>query len=154
MAKKATHVNVGNSRVVPRPGYEAELKRIQKHDRCPFCESNLKDYHPKPVLFKTKSWIATQNAYPYEGAQHHYLLICRVHVERAEDLTSGMWSDLGKVYERLVAEKKLSGASLFMRSGDPNRTGASVNHLHAQIIVGARRTKESSPIHALVGFKK
>lgn len=41
-----------------------------------------------------------------------------------------------------------------IRSGDTKITGASVNHLHAHLIVGVQRTNKTRLVNALVGFKK
>ncbi len=65
-----------------------------------------------------------------------------------------MWVDLQKLYRKLIRKNKITGATLMIRSGETQITGASVNHLHAHLIVGSFRTKKTKPIKALVGFKK
>jgi diadenosine tetraphosphate (Ap4A) HIT family hydrolase len=77
-----------------------------------------------------------------------------MHIENAADVKPEVWKSLGAAYKRLTKEYKLSGATLFMRSGNTKITGASVQHLHAQVIVGSVRKTDSKPIAATVGFQK
>lgn len=152
--KKRTHVNVKNAGLARRADYKKVLETITDEDACPFCEERLMRHHRKPILFKTAHWIATQNAWPYEGAKHHFLLIARRHLERAEGLSADAWKDLGVAYARLVRKHRLAGATLFMRSGQTTMTGATVAHLHAQVVSGVPHSKATRPLSALIGFKK
>jgi len=146
-------VNLRNASIAKRSNYAAVIKKIDGMEMCPFCEENILIHHPKPLLFKNAHWIATENAWPYSGAKRHFLLICRDHVDRAEEATPQVWSDLQIAYKKLVKKYRLSGSTLFIRSGNTNYTGATVQHLHAQVITGAARKKDSNPILAIVGFQ-
>lgn len=153
MKKKGVpQVNVANAGVLPRSGYSDVLKKIVGEEICPFCEQNLLKHHPKKILFKNSGWIVTENAWPYEGSKKHFLLITRKHIENVDKMTPVLWTQLGAAYKKLCKEYSIKGSSLFMRSGDTRYTGATVRHLHAQIIIGSPRTKDSLPITALVGF--
>lgn len=154
MARKRTlQVSINNALLVSRSDYADALTRIVEEGHCPFCEENLFRHHSEALLFKTTHWLATRNAWKYEGAKHHFLLIYRKHTENAAELPDSAWTDLGKAFAKLSKEHGLTGCTLFMRSGDMRRTGASVRHLHAQIVMGALRTKDTQPITALIGFK-
>lgn len=152
--KDIPQVNVANAGVLPRSGYGDVLKKIVGEEICPFCEQNLLRHHPKEILFKNPGWIITENAWPYRGSKKHFLLIVRRHIENTEQMTPVLWTQLGSAYKKLCKDYSIKGSSLFMRSGDTRYTGATVRHLHAQIIVGSTRTKDNSPITALVGFGK
>ena len=52
-------------------------------------------------------------------------------IEATEDMSAPMWSDLQKLYRKIIAENNIKGATLMIRSGATKFTGASVNHLHA-----------------------
>jgi diadenosine tetraphosphate (Ap4A) HIT family hydrolase len=147
-------VDVQNARTRARGDYAAALAEIAAEGLCPFCEEHLVRYHKKPVLFRDAHWLVTENAWPYDGARHQFLVIARRHVERAEDLPPAAWEALGAAYRRLVGDYALAGATLFLRSGLTDFTGASVAHLHAQVISGARRRPHREPIRALVAFKQ
>lgn len=69
-------------------------------------------------------------------------------------MSADMWADLLKLYRKLIKKNGIKGATLVIRSGDTKITGASVNHLHAHLIVGSSRTQKAKPVKVLVGFKK
>ncbi|MFA4846551.1 MAG: HIT domain-containing protein, partial [Patescibacteria group bacterium] len=110
--------------------------------------------HRRPILYKSKYWLVTANSWSYSGSQFHILFIARKHIEKTEDMSSMMWNDLRKLHRKFVKKNKIKGATLMIRSGDTKITGASVNHLHAHLIVGGPRTDTAEPIKALVGFRK
>lgn len=147
-------VDVENAGVVIREDYERVLKEIVAGGFCPFCEEHLFKHHRHPILVQNEHWLATKNAWPYKGSSIHILFIARTHLERMEDLSPSMWNGLHELYQKIVELYHIDGATLFMRSGNTRKTGASVNHLHAQMVVGGERREKPSPITALIGFKK
>lgn len=149
---RASQVNVKNAGVLPRSNYADVLTEITRQGFCPFCEEHLMKHHRKPVLFKNKSWLVTENAWPYEDSKKHFLLIARAHLADAAQLSPQGWAHLGAAFKRLTKDYKLRGASLVMRSGDTRYTGATVQHLHAQVVMGSPRKEHSFPLHALIGF--
>ena len=152
MAPKKRLVDAENSTVAERKDYTQTLTAIKAGGFCPFCEENLFKHHRRPIICKSKYWLVTENAWPYEGSRFHFLFIARTHIEATEEMPSAMWVDLHKLYKKLIGENNIKGATLMIRSGNTKITGATVNHLHAQLIVGHPRTKSSKPIKALVGF--
>lgn len=154
MSPKKQRVDAENAAIVKRGDYTQTLAEIIEAGFCPFCEKYLFRHHRRPVLYKSRHWIVTENAWPYKGSRFHFLFIAVPHIETTEDMPSVMWKDLQKLYRKLVRENDMKGATLMIRSGDTRITGASVNHLHAHLVTGTRRTKNTKPIEALVGFKK
>ncbi|MFZ2167647.1 MAG: HIT domain-containing protein [Minisyncoccia bacterium] len=152
MAPKKRQVDKANSTIAKRGDYTKTLDAIIAGGFCPFCEEHLLKHHTRPVLHKNKHWLVTENAWPYPGARFHFLFIPRTHVETIEDVSPAMWTDFQKLYRKTVAENKIKGATLMLRSGDTRFTGASVNHLHAHLISGSPRTKNSKPISVPVSF--
>lgn len=152
MARK--QVDPGNALIVERNNYSETLNQIIASGFCPFCKEHLFKHHTQPLIFESHHWFVTRNAWPYEGTRFHFLFIARAHIEKAEDLSPTMWSDFLKLYQKLITRHQIKGATLLMRSGNTAVTGATVSHLHAQLIVGRPRTKLTEPIKALVGFKK
>ncbi len=147
-------VDAENASIVKRDEYTHALKKIIADGLCPFCEEHLSTYHTQPILHRSKYWIITKNAWPYEGTKFHFLFIAVPHIESTEYIPPLMWTDLHKLYRTLIEKYSIRGASLLIRSGDTKLTGASVNHLHGHIISGSKRNKNSKRIETLVGFKK
>jgi ATP adenylyltransferase len=146
-------VDVQNASTRARGDYAQALAKIEEDGICPFCEAHLAAHHKNPILFGNAHWIVTENAWPYDGTRHQFLLIHRDHIESAEELPSGAWESLGSAYCQLVNEYRIEGATLLLRTGKTDFTGASVAHLHAQLISGGQRESDSELIRALVGFK-
>jgi ATP adenylyltransferase len=146
-------VDVQNANTRARSDYARALAKIDESGICPFCEEHLPKHHGKSILFSNSHWIVTENAWPYEGVRHQFVLIAREHIESAEMLPPEAWEALGSAYRRLVADYRLKGATLLLRTGMTEFTGASVAHLHAQLISGGPRRADSELLRALVGFK-
>ncbi|MBI2409984.1 HIT domain-containing protein [Candidatus Kaiserbacteria bacterium] len=147
-------VDTKNALIVKREEYVNALEAILAGGFCPFCEKHLFKHHRRPLIFKGRYWLVTENSWPYEGARLHFLFIARPHIEATEKISTVMWGELQSLYRKLVKKYQLSGATLVIRSGDTRFTGASVNHLHGHVVVGTARTKKTEPIRALIGFKR
>lgn len=145
-------VDVANAGLLPRGDYEKVLERIIQNGHCPFCEENLPKVHPNPILWTSAHWVVTTNAWPYAGVKSHFLLISRTHVTRIEDLSIGARLSFFDEFDQLSSQFNFKGASILWRSGDTEYTGASVMHLHAQIVVGYPRSPEAPAITGLLGF--
>lgn len=154
MASKKRQVDAKNAAIIKRSDYAKTLDVIIAGGFCPFCEEHLFKHHQQPLIYKSKHWLVTKNSWPYQGSRFHFLFITRSHVEATEEMSPAAWTDLQKLYKKLIRENDIKGATLMIRSGDTRFTGASVNHLHAHLVTGSPRTKKTSPIKALVGFKK
>ena len=54
----------------------------------------------------------------------------------------------------MIREKEnFLGGTIVMRWGDTERTGATVTHLHAQLVVGASREEGGKPILTALGYQ-
>ena len=147
-------VDIRNAEIVRRDEYVNVLKKITEEGMCPFCEEHLMKHHPNPIIFKGNHWLVTKNGWPYEGTRYHFLLILRKHVESTEKISASAWLELQKHLKKLQKKYSFVGGTFFIRSGDVEYTGATVRHLHANIIVGKKRNKATEAIRAVVGFKK
>lgn len=149
MKNKDSHVNLAHGRVGK---YNKLLVRIIKDGVCPFCAKNLKRYHKKPIIKKTKYWTLTTNQNPYQGLKVHLLFIHQKHLIKLSQLTSEEWLDLSKLASWAEKKYRIAGGTFFMRFGNTNYTGASVNHLHAHLIVGGKNAPDCKPIKIKVGY--
>jgi len=148
MSKK--FVNPNNTKHRPGGKYGNVISKIVKDGVCPFCPEHLATYHPNPIIQEGKHWLYTKNAYPYKGAIHHFLIIHKTHIEAFQDITPAAWLELQELINVMVEMHGIKGGSLVCRFGQTKYTGASVSHLHAQIIVGSG-TEGAEPVLMRVG---
>jgi len=144
-------VNVKNTR---SEKYASVLRKIQKDNVCPFCEEHFLKYHTKPIIKNGKYWILTENFNPYPGTKHHLLVVSKRHVQHFKDLSPAAYVELFEIVQPELERRGIKGAGLFMRFGDTNFNFSSVAHLHAQIISGVRRGKNTELLMAPLGYKK
>jgi diadenosine tetraphosphate (Ap4A) HIT family hydrolase len=130
--------------------YSDVIKGITERGECPFCRENLRKTHSKPIYAEGQYWLATENAYPYENTSQHLLFIAKSHIETIEELTPQGWEELRQLIADARIERKIPGAALLMRFGRTAFNGASVVHLHAQLIAGTGDT-DAAPVLARVG---
>lgn len=122
-----------------RPGddrYPDVIRSISQDGVCPFCPEHIDHYHGMPALVDGEHWLATENKYPYANAENHLIIIHRAHIETVEEISPDAWQELQVVVNGLVRLRDLRGGGFLMRFGDTRFTGATVSHLHAQIIAG------------------
>jgi diadenosine tetraphosphate (Ap4A) HIT family hydrolase len=129
-------VNHDNTAHRPSGKYANVIQEIQKDGVCPFCSESLKKYHKKPILAEKKYWLLTENMYPYDGASHHLLIVHKDHIEDFSEISSPAWQELQELVKYAVKSKSIPGAALLLRFGNTAYTGASVSHLHAQLVSG------------------
>lgn len=121
-----THVRKEDQRQV--------MESIKNAGHCPFCEENLLRYHTKPILHTGKHWILTENQWPYEGAQTHLLLVLRTHAETLSEIPAEAYVEFFEMLSNIEKTHNLPGGALGMRFGEPALSGATVRHIHAQIV--------------------
>lgn len=110
-------------------------------------------YHTKPILRSGKYWVLSENFEPYEGSTHHLLAVSKKHTTHFENLSPAAQAELFKLFSAELRARKVKGAAIFMRFGDTDYTGGSVEHLHAQLLVGAKRAKNRERLTLYFGYK-
>lgn len=150
MAKGFVNIQSGAGRGT----YAAVLSKIQKDNVCPFCEKYFLKYHTRPILRRSKHWLVTENFNPYSGTKHHLLFVHRGHIDTPHKLTKDASAELFKHVAWAEKKYKLPGGAFFMRFGDLKYTGASVAHLHAQLITGSPQSAKTEKIKVTLGHKK
>ncbi|MBX9906694.1 HIT domain-containing protein [Patescibacteria group bacterium] len=131
---------------------KALMAKIEADGVCPFCAEHFKKYHPKPILRETDYWFVTTNMSPYEGTQHHFLLVYKpFHATLPEQVVREAQTDLFASIEWIMKTHHIMGGSFFMRFGDMKYTGSSVEHLHAHLIVGDVDAPDHQPVKVRLG---
>ncbi len=126
-------VNTSNTRSRPDGAYSEVIAKIAEDGVCPFCPENLAKYHKKPVTEK-KHWLVTDNMYPYKPSRYHRLLIHKAHIAHISELTTEAWTELREIIKDESVRAGVTGGTFIMRFGDTRYTGASVTHLHANLV--------------------
>ena len=144
-------VNANNSLRGGEGEYKNVIEAIEKEGICPFCPEHLAQHHKNPILEEGAHWILTDNMYPYKGAKHQILLIHKAHIERISDLSGDAWRELFKLIHSETTKRGIKGGTFYIRFGDSSYTGASVSHLHANVISPDVENENREPIMARVG---
>lgn len=117
------------------------MKKIISDGVCPFCHDFVDkikpQYHSNPVLVETDFWIATRNAWPYDHTMEHLVLVIKRHILTPEEMTNEEVLDLWNIIKKVKQQLDITHSTLLMRSDSTGMTGATVQHLHAQLIVSA-----------------
>lgn len=144
-------VNLQNSSRGADEEYGRVIDQIKKDGACPFCPENLARYHKNPILKEGSYWLLTDNMYPYKGAKHHILLIHKKHIENVANLSEDAWGELFRFVSSETKKRGIQGGTFYIRFGDTAYTGASVSHLHANLISPDAENKKREPIMARIG---
>lgn len=119
----------------------AVMKKIISDGVCPFCHDFVAKekpaYHPNPVLIETDFWVVTRNAWPYEHTKEHLVIIIKRHILMPEEMEEEEISDLWNIVKKIKQSLGITHSTFLMRSDSTGMTGATVQHLHAQLVVSA-----------------
>ena len=117
-----------------RPGvYEETINQIAKQNVCPFCSEHLAEFH-KRLMERREHWIATENMYPYTPSKQHIMFIHIEHINHIGEISPEAWAELGVLVKEQTTRRGITGGTFYLRFGDTRFTGASVTHLHANIV--------------------
>ncbi len=125
-------VNPNNSK---RGDYDKVIGAIAAEKACPFCEDYLvkSEFHKHP-LERRNHWWVTDNTYPYKPSKHHVLLIHIQHITQLSEISQDAWVELNQILREQTENRQITGGTFYFRFGDTNYTGASVSHLHANLL--------------------
>jgi ATP adenylyltransferase len=121
----------------------AEMARLEAAGICLFCPEELARHPRQRILLTTRHWTATPNEFPYAGTKLHLLLIPDQHAGDLLELSDEVRADF---WVALAAVAKASGLRYYglgVRNGDCRLTGATIEHVHAHVLVGS--DDESAP---------
>ncbi|KND46730.1 MAG: hypothetical protein AB201_02740 [Parcubacteria bacterium C7867-006] len=136
----------------------ARMQEAEKKNECFFC-IDFTSRGASGKIWENPFWFVKPNDYPYNGAEHHYLVVAQRHVTEIRELSTHEKLALFEAVEWIKNRFELDGFSVFVRSGNMRRTAATIDHLHFHVIVGGEKVgdeknKLEDLIVAPVGFKK
>ncbi|HSX15086.1 MAG TPA: hypothetical protein VLE72_04280 [Candidatus Saccharimonadales bacterium] len=126
-----------------------EMVELEKAGICIFCPESWTD-SPEPevlleypggvsfkkkILSKSDCWALLVNEYPYAGALQHVMLVPRQHANAMHELSVPAQRNFWTILDQAVTECGLSYYVLGVRNGHPRFTGATIQHLHIQLVV-------------------
>lgn len=114
---------------------EAVMSEIESATVCPFCPEHRKRFPLEPAVWQGIHWVLVPNRWPYKFTTLHLMAIPARHVCFPHELSTDEWSELREIISWAITAHSLRGGAIGIRFGDPRMTGASVAHLHAQLIV-------------------
>jgi len=133
---------------------KALMAQIEADGVCPFCAEHFKKYHPKPIIKETDYWFLTENMSPYEGTSHHYIFVYKpAHISQPNDILPEAAQELFALVSEVTERNHIEGGSFFMRFGNMGWNGSSVEHLHAQLIVGRKKDDTAEALRVKLGWK-
>ncbi len=135
--------NLDNSRKAEQ---SEQMKDLARRGVCAFCPEHIEKERRNAIEIRTDHWIVSKNDYPYERTKLHLLLIPREHVNTLSDLSPAALHDLPDTIVKAEKKWHLTYYGVGIRSGDMRRTGGSVDHLHAHIIVGDTDASDHEPV--------
>lgn len=138
-----------NKATARTPDQLDRMNGLEARGVCAFCREHIETEMDQPIEHETAHWIVKKNDYPYDGATLHLLLIPHSHVRSLGQLSTEARADLMETIAACETWYDLNHYAVGIRSGDMQRTGGSVDHLHAHIVVG----DTDDPGHEPVRFK-
>lgn len=143
-------MNFGNAR---DPEQLKRMRYLAKNKSCHFCKEAFLKTHTAPVIYNGKYWFVTGNDFPYKGSKYHYLIVSKKHITNLGEITPKSQIELFKTINWLKKILKTKGESVFVRSGDMNYTGATLDHLHFHFLVGKKKDKNTEWLMVTLGYK-
>jgi ATP adenylyltransferase len=110
------------------------MRALEARGICIFCPEHAGEWQREPVDHEGEHWYVTRNDFPYEGAQAHYLIVARRHVQRFEELPDEAGAELWGIRRELAARLGAPAYATVERSGDMHLNGGSVEHLHVHFV--------------------
>lgn len=130
------------------------MKKIVEDGVCPFC--HFAAYHPKPIIKETKWWYLSENMSPYVGTRIHLMLVYKKHATLTSEIDPEAAKELFSLIGWAEKEYQMVGGSFFVRFGQSEYTGGSVDHYHVQMLVGNAKGTDAKydKLKVKLGYKK
>lgn len=125
--------NLVNPTFAKSAGYGNAISDIINAGVCPFCPETFL-WHPWPILHRVDDWFITRSGWPYENAEHHFLIIGNDHITMDIQATTKDLHCVRELTSWAYNTFDLEGYGCISRSGETNYTGATVQHLHFHLI--------------------
>jgi diadenosine tetraphosphate (Ap4A) HIT family hydrolase len=110
------------------------MRALEAEGVCIFCPEHAATWQREPVEDEGEHWYVTRNDFPYAGADAHFLIVARRHVQAFQDLPDEAGAELWRIRRELAARLGAPAYATVERSGDMRLNGGSVEHLHVHFV--------------------
>jgi len=124
----------------------AEMRRLDAAGICLFCPDGLARQGRQRILLRTRHWVVIPNEFPYQGTSLHLLLVPDQHAGDLLGLSEDVRQDFWEALAAVAREHQLSHYGLGVRNGDCRYTGATIEHVHAHVLVGDAAAADAPPV--------
>jgi diadenosine tetraphosphate (Ap4A) HIT family hydrolase len=128
------------------PDQAAEMRRLDAAGICLFCPDGLARHPPERIVLRTRHWTALLNDFPYPGTRLHLMLVPRQHASDLTGLPAAAQLNFWQALAAVVRDHQLTYYGLGVRNGDCRYTGATIEHVHAHLLVGDPDPASAGPI--------
>jgi diadenosine tetraphosphate (Ap4A) HIT family hydrolase len=118
--------------------YKEKLDYLDLLGVNPFAEEYLFDarFGEKELVLKTAHWTVFKNQHKYNNnVEHQIMFVSKQEVATLWDLPPQAFNGLRKVMKKVSTMLNISGGGFVSRFGVPEKSGATVKHLHLQLLV-------------------
>lgn len=119
---------------VRSPEQTAAMERDEREGKCVFCEPES----DREILREGKYWYITPNSFPYENTAEHLLIVPHTHHQSLEELPPEAGQELLEMAQWAIHVKEMGWGGLGARFGDMRYSGATVGHLHFNLLSAKR----------------
>lgn len=131
---------------VRTPEQLARMRRLAAEGVCLFCPDGRSSHPWQQPLLATEHWTVSPNEFPYPGTRLHLLLVPHLHASDLLDLPDEVRADFWTALAQVRREHGLTHYGLGVRNGDCRFTGATIDHVHAHVLVGATEPGGGPPV--------
>jgi diadenosine tetraphosphate (Ap4A) HIT family hydrolase len=117
--------------------YRKKLEFIDELGINPFAQKYLTDprFDQKEIIFETKHWSVFSNQHKYKDVEHQFVFVSKEESETLWELSPAAYLNLRATIKAVCRKNKIEGGGIVSRFGLPNKSGATVKHLHVQLLV-------------------
>jgi diadenosine tetraphosphate (Ap4A) HIT family hydrolase len=116
----------------------------------PFDRANIEQYTGSEIVYESAHWYSIENDHAYAGTQHQIVIISKKFHTDMDTLSLEEWNDYLAHIKTIKKMYLITGGGLTMRFGDTEISGATVRHLHGQLII----PKKGKAVAAWFGHEK
>lgn len=119
------------------PDYKKKLELIEALGIDPFARNAIEDvrFEPKKIILESDHWFVFENQHRYKDAQFQFVFVSQHYGESMWDFSPEAQENLFTLAKEICGKYNIVGGGFSMRFGTPSKSGATVKHFHAQLIV-------------------